>query len=34
MDLEADADQARADVLVIGDGWLDAHPADTLQPIL
>ena len=27
------ADQARADVLVIGDGWLDAHPADTLQPI-
>ena len=27
------ADQARADVLVIGDGWLDAHPADSLQPI-
>ncbi|WP_392348208.1 ABC transporter substrate-binding protein [Parasynechococcus sp.] len=26
-------DQARADLLVIGDGWLDAHPADTLQPI-
>ena len=27
------ADQARADVLVIGDGWLDAHPADSLQHI-
>ena len=27
------ADQARVDVLVIGDGWLDAHPADSLQPI-
>lgn len=27
------ADQARADVLVIGDGWLDAHQADLLQPI-
>ena len=27
------ADQARADVLVIGDGWLDAHPADSLQPL-
>ena len=26
-------DQARADVLVMGDGWLDAHPAETLQPI-
>ena len=26
-------DQARADVLVMGDGWLDAHPADTLQLI-
>ena len=27
------ADQARADLLVMGDGWLDAHPADKLQPI-
>ena len=26
-------DQARADLLVMGDGWLDAHPEDTLQPI-
>ena len=26
-------DQARADLLVIGDGWLDVHSADTLQPI-
>ena len=26
-------DQARADLLVMGDGWLDAHPAATLQPI-
>ena len=27
------ADQARADLLVMADGWLDAHPADKLQPI-
>ena len=27
------ADQASADLLVMGDGWLDAHPADKLQPI-
>ena len=26
-------DQARADLLVMGDGWLDAHPEDMLQPI-
>ena len=26
-------DQARADLLVMGDGWLDAHPAAALQPI-
>ena len=27
------ADQARADLLVMGDGWLAAHPVETLQPI-
>ncbi|WP_253912415.1 substrate-binding domain-containing protein [Synechococcus sp. KORDI-52] len=26
-------DQARADVLVMGDGWLEAHSAGALQPI-
>ena len=26
-------DRARADLLVMGDGWLDDHPADALQPI-
>ena len=26
-------DRARADLLVIGDGWLESHQADSLQPI-
>ena len=26
-------DRARADLLVMGDGWLDSMPADALQPI-